>query len=71
MEQERAEKIGREAAEVIGLSLHHVRIFLTAYRKEDTMALAHANRGRKPYHALNEDQRKQVLELAQSTWRGV
>jgi len=43
---------GREAAEVLGLSLRHVRRILAAYRKEGAAALAHGNRGRKPHHAL-------------------
>jgi transposase len=61
----------REAAEVLGLSLRHVRRILAAYRKEGATALAHGNRGRKPYHALNEGLRKRVLELAQSTYAGL
>ncbi|MBA7692854.1 hypothetical protein ES703_101426 [subsurface metagenome] len=69
-EVETSKMIGREAAEVIGLSLRQVRRLLAAYRKEGAAALAHGNRGRKPHHALNEGQRKQVLELAQSTYAG-
>ena len=53
-EVETSKMIGREAAEVIGLSLRHVRRLLAAYRKEGAAALAHGNRGRKPHHALNE-----------------
>jgi transposase len=60
----------REAAEVMGLSLRHVRRILAAYRKEGAAVLAHGNRGRKPYHALNEGLRNRVLELAQSTYAG-
>ena len=41
--------IGREVAEVLGLSLRQVRRILAAYRKEGAAALAHANRGRKPH----------------------
>ena len=67
---ETGKMIGREAAEVIDLSLRQVRRLLAAYRKEGAAALAHGNRGRKPHHALNEGQRKQVLELAQSTYAG-
>ena len=41
----------REASEVLGLSLRHVRRILAAYRKEGAEALAHGNRGEKarPY----------------------
>ena len=59
---------GREAAEVLGLSLRHVRRILAAYRKEGAAALAHGNRGRKPHNALDGGLKKRVLELAQSTY---
>jgi len=36
---------GWEAAEVLTLSLRHVRRLLAAYRKEGAQALAHGNRG--------------------------
>jgi len=55
--------IGREAAEVLALSLRHVRRLVAAYRKEGVAALAHGNRGRRPDHALDENLRKRVLEL--------
>ena len=57
----------REAAEVLGLSLRHVRRILAAYRKEGAAALAHGNRGRKPHNALDDSLKRRVLELAQST----
>jgi len=57
--------IGREAAEVLKLSLRHVRRILAAYRKESIAALAHCNRGRKHRHALEEGLKRQVLKLAQ------
>lgn len=60
----------REAAEVLGLSLRHVRRILAAYRREGAAALAHGNRGRKPHTALNDDLKKRVLELGQSTYAG-
>ena len=62
--------IGREVAEVLNLSLRHVRRLVAAYRKEGVTALAHGNRGRKPHHALDENLRERVLELAQSTYAG-
>ena len=67
---ETGKMIGREAAEVIDLSLRQVRRLLAAYRKEGVQALAHGNRGRKPHHVLNEGQRKQVLARAQSAYAG-
>ena len=39
------------AAELLGLSLHHVKRILAAYRKEGAQILAHGNRGGKPYNA--------------------
>lgn len=61
---------GREAAEVLGLSLRHVRRILAAYRKEGAAALAHGNRGRKSHHALGPGLKRQVLGLIQSTYAG-
>jgi len=61
---------GREAAELLGLSLRHVRRLLAAYRKEGAAALAHGNRGRKPHHALDEGLRRKVSQLAGSTYAG-
>ena len=52
-QMEKGEMIGREAAEVLNLSLRHVRRLTAAYRKEGVAALAHGNRGRKPHHALD------------------
>jgi len=60
----------REASEVLGLSLRHVRRILAAYRREGAAALAHGNRGRKPPHTLDAGMKKQVLELAQSIYAG-
>ena len=61
---------GREAAELLGLSLRQVRRILAAYRKEGAAALAHGNRGRKPCHALSPGLKRQVLGLIQSTYAG-
>jgi transposase len=59
-----------EAAEVLGLSLRHVRRILAVYRKEGARALAHGNRGREPHNALDDGLKRRVLELAQSTYAG-
>jgi len=61
---------GREAAEVLGFSLRHVRRILAAYRKDGAAALAHGNRGRKPCHALDPGLKRQVLGLIQSKYAG-
>lgn len=67
---ERGRMVGREAAEVLDLSLRQVRRLVAAYRKEGAAALAHGNRGNKPWHALDASLMKRVLELAQSTYAG-
>src|SRR4030042_2554794 len=67
---EKGKMVGKEAAEVLGLSLRHVRRILAAYRKEGAAALAHGNRGRKPHNALDKSLRRQVLDLARSTYAG-
>jgi len=69
-EVELGKMIGREAGELLDLSLRHVRRILAAYRKEGAAALAHGNRGRKPHNALDISLKEQVLELAQSTYAG-
>jgi len=61
---------GREAAEVLTLSMRHVRRLLAAYRKEGAQALAHGNRGRRPRNALDEGLKEEVVELARSTYAG-
>jgi len=61
---------GREASEVLDLSLRHVRRLLAAYREEGAQALAHGNRGRKPHNALGKGLRRRVSELAESTYAG-
>jgi len=62
--------VAREAGELLGLSLRQVRRILAAYRKEGAAALAHGNRGRKPHNALDDELKKRVLELAESTYAG-
>ena len=62
--------IGREASELLDLSLRHARRLLAAYRKEGAAALAHGNRGRKPHNALDDGVRRKVSELGGSTYAG-
>jgi len=66
----RGKMIGREAAELLDLSLRHVRRILAAYRKEGAAALAHGNRGRRPHNALDTRRKEQVIALARSTYAG-
>jgi len=69
-EVEMGKVIGREVAELLDLSLRHVRRILAAYRKEGAAALAHGNRGRRPHNALDTKLKEQVLTLARSTYAG-
>jgi transposase len=68
---ERGEITGEEAATLMGLGLRQVRRVLAAYRREGSAALAHGNRGRRPAHALSEEIRKHVVELARGRYQGV
>lgn len=67
---ERGQMVGREASEVLGLSLRQVRRLIAVYRQEGAQALAHGNRGIRPPHALDDALKRKVLELAQSTYAG-
>ncbi len=67
---ERGEAVGWEAAQVLGVSLRHIRRLLAAYRKEGAQALAHGNRGRKPWNAVDGVVRGEVLDLARTTYAG-
>ena len=68
---ERGEMMGREAAALLGISLRHFRRLLACYRRDSALALAHGNRGRTPANALDSSLKKQVAELAGSTYAGV
>jgi predicted DNA-binding protein (UPF0251 family) len=43
---------GQEAAEVLGVTLRHIRRLLAAYRQEGAGALAHGNREQPPANKL-------------------
>ncbi|MDP3061884.1 MAG: ISNCY family transposase [Chloroflexota bacterium] len=68
---ERGELTGRQAAELVSLSVRQVRRLLAAYRREGVAALAHGNRGRCPVHALPEESRKRVVALVQGRYGGL
>ena len=59
-----------QAAKLLALSPRHVWRLLAAYRKEGAAALAHGNRGKKPHNALDEEVKKRVQSLAESTYVG-
>ena len=58
---------GKEAAEVLGVSLRHTRRLIAAYRQRGAAALAHGNRGRPPTNKLADkvaDQRRQPVRAS-------
>jgi len=55
---------GHQAAEILGLSLRHVRRLLAGYRHEGAAALAHGNRGRASPRRVPEAIKAEVIELA-------
>jgi transposase len=60
----------KQAASILDLSLRHTKRLIAAYRKEGAAALAHGNRGKKPYHALDERIKIKVMELASTKYSG-
>lgn len=60
----------RDAALVLGISDRQVKRLKARFQAQGAAALRHGNRGRKPAHAISEPLRQQVVQLAQSTYRG-
>lgn len=61
---------GKEAANLLDLSLRQVRRLIAAYRGKGLSALAHGNRGRKPPNAKGDHLKRRVLELYQGKYAG-
>jgi transposase len=59
-----------EAAQLLDLSVRHIKRLRSRYGREGPGALAHGNRGRKPVHALSDDIRHRIVALAQSKYAG-
>lgn len=59
---------GQQAADLLGLSLRHVRRLLARYRQEGAAALAHGNRGRASPRRVPESVREKVVKLAKTTY---
>jgi transposase len=68
-EMEAGRMKGREAAEMLGLSLRQVRRLTAAYRKEGAAGLAHGNRGRPSPHRTPEEVREHILKLARERYQ--
>lgn len=60
----------QQAADVLDLSLRHLKRLVAAYRRGGAAALAHGNRGRKPGHALKEELKTRLIQLARSRYTG-
>ena len=67
---ERSEVVGQQAAQLLGMSLRHVRRLLAAYRNEGAAGLAHGHRGRKPHNALDGALKEKVAVLSRSKYTG-
>lgn len=67
---EAKELTGKMAAEVLGLSVRHIKRMLAAYRKDGAEALAHGNRGKGSRRAIDERTRSKVVELAETVYAG-
>ncbi len=59
---------GREAAEVLGVSLRHVWRLAAAFREEGAAGLAHGNRGREPANKTPPAIRERVIQLAEERY---
>jgi transposase len=71
LNQVEAKELSRpKAVELLTITPRHLKRILAAYRKEGAAALAHGNRGKRPYNALDEGLKRQVLELAQEKYTG-
>ncbi len=58
------------AAELLGLSVRHLRRMLAAYREEGAAAIAHGNRGRRPANAVDPGVKSRIIELARTKYSG-
>src|SRR3989337_3203824 len=58
------------AAQLLGLSLRHLRRLLARLRQQGLAALAHGNRGRPSARRLAATIRARVLTLARTTYAG-
>lgn len=60
----------QEAALLLEISERQVKRLKVKLNEQGPEAFAHGNRGRKPAHATPEELRQQVVQLAQSTYKG-
>lgn len=60
----------REAALILGLSERQTKRLKKRFLEHGAAGLAHGNRGRKPAHAIPDEIREKVLQLAQTKYTG-
>ena len=58
-----------QAAESMNLSVRQTQRIVAAFRKEGAAGVAHGNRGRQPVHAIEEQKRARVVEVASTIYR--
>jgi transposase len=59
-----------KAAVLLEVTPRHVWRLLAGYRREGPSAIAHGNRGRKPFNTIQEELKQQVVELASNKYYG-
>jgi len=59
-----------QAAILMRVSMRHAKRLLAEYRKEGASAMAHGNRGKLPYNAIDVLIRQQVVDLAKTKYSG-
>ena len=65
---ERSEMGVAEAAQLLSLSVRHVKRLRAGYHEKGAAALAHGNRGRKPVHAVGDNIRHRIIDLVQGEY---
>lgn len=60
----------KEAAESLGLSTRQIIRLRNGVKNNGAAALIHKNQGRKPAHAINDEQNKQIIQLKKEKYAG-
>lgn len=60
-----------ETALALDISIRHLKRLKARYRREGVASLAHGNRGRRPWHALDPTLAERVVELARTRYAGL
>jgi transposase len=60
----------KQASMVMELSIRHTKRLLAGFRQRGAEALAHGNRGRRPYNRIDPSICEQVVELAKVKYKG-